>query len=129
MSFTANLTHKLAVSGGEVSKTQTFSGDGKTQRQVVVADSATDFLVTIAIDVSHIKAIMIVSDQDITMETNDGTTPDETINLLADNPLVWYEGSYYANLLASDITALYFSNSSGAVATVDILVIHDSTPV
>lgn len=128
MSFSASLLQKLSSSSDDVSQSQAFSGDAKTVREVTVADSASDYLVNFALDVSGIKAIVILSDQDVTMETNDGTTPDETINLLAGNPYLWYTGSYFTNLLATDITALYFSNSSGAAATVKILVIHDSTP-
>ncbi len=128
--FQGALLQKLTVSGGEVTPATlpTFTADAKDQRKITVADSATDFLVTIGIDVSLIKAIIIVSDQDVLMETNSGSTPDDTISLLADNPYIWYTGSYFTNLLATDVTALYFTNSSGAVATVEILVIYDSTP-
>ncbi len=127
MSFVANLLQKLA-SGNEVSETQTFSSDSRTERSVSVANSETDYLVAFSLDVSGIQVIIITSDQDITMETNSGGAADETINLLANNPYIWYTGSYYTNLLATDITALYFTNSSGETATVDILVVHDSTP-
>lgn len=130
MSFTADLLQKLTVSGGEVTPATipTFSGDAKDQREITVTNDLTDFQVVIGIDVSAIQAIIIVSDQNVTMETNDGLSPNDTINLLADNPYIWYTGSYFTNLLTTDITDLYFTNSSGETATVKLLVIYDSTP-
>ncbi|KKN53084.1 hypothetical protein LCGC14_0605960 [marine sediment metagenome] len=130
MSFIADLVQKLTESGGEVAPatTPTFTGDGKDNLDVSVADSSTDYLVNFALDVSLIQAIIIVSDKDVTMETNDGTTPADTINLLANNPYIWYTGSYFTNLLTTDITGLYFTNSSGGVANVKLLVIKDTTP-
>ncbi len=127
MSFSGSLQHKLS-SDHLVEVANAFTGDLRTSVEFTIADSVTDQLVNFTADVSLIKAIIILSTQDVTLKTNDSGAPAETIVLLADNPLVWYEGSYYTNLLATDITKSYFSNASGSTATVKILMIMDSTP-
>lgn len=96
---------------------------------VEVANAETDKLLAIAgIDVSQLKGLWIDSDQDVTLETNNGTTPDDTIVLKADVPYVWMEGSPATLLLTADVTAIYCTNASGATATVRLRAIQDGTP-
>lgn len=114
--------------GSSVSSSQAFTGDGLDSRSVSVPDSSTDMLVNLAIDVSQIQAMIFKSDQAVTIETNDGTTPDDTISLTAGNPLVWINTSYYSNPLGTNVTAIYVTNSSGAAATLEIEVLVDATP-
>jgi len=79
------------------------------------------------IDVSQLKAIYILSDQNITLETNSGSAPADTLNLLANVPYVWHTGSYFTNLLTTDVTASYWTNASGSVANVNIELVVDPT--
>jgi len=118
-----------AVSGGTklVSKENTYTADQEQSYSFTVADASTDFLVAMTLDVSQLKLIYIVSDQAITLETNSGSAPSDTITLVADVPYVWHTGSYYTNLLATDITATYWTNASGATANVDIQIVVDPT--
>lgn len=128
MSFTHKITEKVLTAGREVAEENSFSGDGQVSLSVSVPDSTTDQLVDLALNVSEIKAVYIVSDQDLTLETNDGSTPDDTLSLVAGVPYVWHENSYYSNLLITDITALYLTNASGATATLELEAVYDSTP-
>lgn len=128
MSFEHVIAEQVTTNGRTVRRENTFTGDGQISRSVAVADSETDMLINFAVDVSQIKSIFIVSDQDLTLETNDGSSPDDTLSLLADVPYVWHENSDYTNLLTTDITALYATNASGSAATLDIEALTDSTP-
>ncbi|KPL06085.1 hypothetical protein AMJ85_10715 [candidate division BRC1 bacterium SM23_51] len=103
-------------------------GDGQISLSVIVPDSSTDMQIDVALDVSQAKAIYIKSSQAITIETNDGGSPDDTLVLVADVPYVWTEDDYVANLLTTDVTALYATNSSGADATLEIEILYDATP-
>jgi hypothetical protein len=114
--------------GRSISKSNSYSGSASISIEESVANSATDFAVVVAIDVSAIKAIYINSSKAVTMETNSGSAADESISLLADKPYVWTNDSYFANLLETDITVLYFTNASGSAATVNIEVVLDATP-
>lgn len=126
--YTHTLTRKITTPGRSVNAENTFSGDGQSSRTISVPDSTSDKLVNLAMDVSQIQCIYMKSDQDLTVETNDGAAPDDTINLLADKPYVWHAGSYFANLLTVDVTKLYLTNNSGAEAMFELEVVVDSTP-
>lgn len=97
-------------------------------RGETVANGQTDKQLNIAIDVSAVKGFWLESDQDVTFETNDGSTPDNTISLLAGKPYVWDADSYDAFLLDTDVTAVFITNASGAAATIWLLVDYDATP-
>ena len=128
MSFEHVIAEQVTTNGRTVRQENTFSGDGQVSRSVEVADSETNMLINFALDVSQIKSIYIKSDQDLTLETNDGESPDNTLNLTANVPYVWHENSLFTNLLTVDITALYATNASGSTATLEIEALVDSTP-
>lgn len=92
-----------------------------------IPDESTDLAVALALDVSQIKGLYIVSDQDLTLETNSGSAADDTIALVAGVPLVWHPGCYMTNPLATDVTALYVTNASGAAARLQAEIIVDPT--
>lgn len=126
-------THDLGLNwaGGNtsLSSSQTFTGTGEANIVAeTVADSVTDKQVNIAIDVSEIQSIYILSSQDLTLETNNGGAPVDTIALLAGVAYIWHTGSYFTNLLTTDVTALFLTNASGATATFDLRCVYDSTP-
>lgn len=125
-------THKINSdwqAGNEsLSKQITITADGEANVEVEVADEAADLAINIAIDISALQLLYIVADQDLTIETNDGTTPDDTLALKAGKPIVWYDGCGYSNPLSADVTALYASNASGADATLTVKTLQDATP-
>lgn len=110
--------------------TKDYTGGLAQQLNEAVADAQTDQLIVIAIDVSEIQNIYIKADQDLTIETNNGTTPTDTINLKANVPYVFNADldQYFTNLLTADVTALYVTNASGSNATLELEVLTDPTP-
>lgn len=88
----------------------------------------TDVLVDFDFVVARLKSIIIVSDQDVTLEVNSAAGSGGTFSLLANKPLIWYTGSYYTNPFTVDATALYFSNAGAADAAVKIAALMDPTP-
>ncbi|QDU03142.1 hypothetical protein V6x_28540 [Gimesia chilikensis] len=125
-------THKINQdwqAGNEsLSKQITIEADGEANVAVSVPDESADLAINIAIDFSALKMLYIVADQDLTIETNDGTTPDDTLALKAGKPIVWYEGCGYTNPLSADVTALYATNASGTDATLNVKTLQDATP-
>lgn len=128
VTFSSSIQIKLIRDSGNIEKTITESGDGRTERSWTVPDSTSDQLCQIAIDVSQVQLFLIVSSQDVTVETNDGSTPDNTLNLKANEPYLWHVSSLDSFLLDTDVTAFYITNNSGSEATVDCEVIEDTTP-
>ena len=127
MSFSQTVAQSIRVGGQDVAQNNAYSADSQTSVDVAIPIEAVNF----ALDVSQIKALFILSDQDLTIETNNAgpdPAPDDTISLVAGVPLVWTHDSYYANLLTTDITALYVTNASAAAARLRIEALHDATP-
>jgi len=127
--FNLVLLEKLAGAGWTVEQSRTFSGSSVTPMvDEDVATAQTDYEIVVAVDVSAIQCIMIVSTEDVTLETNDGTTPDDTISLTADVPYIWDTDSYFVNLLTVDITSVFITNASGATANIKMFGVTDATP-
>jgi len=128
MAFSHTLAQQISTSGNTISKDNTYSGGSQTSVDESIPDSSSDLEVAFTLDVSEIQAIYIVSDQNMTLETNSGAAPDDTISLVAGVPYVWHTGSYFVNKLTTDITALFMTNSSGSAARLQIEVVFDPTP-
>jgi hypothetical protein len=125
---TLALLQKLSGLTPEVEASLSFTGASLLKVSESIADEATDEEIIFSVDVSALQVAYIVSDQDVTLDTNSSGAPDETIELLANNPYVWYLGSYYANLLATDITSVFITNASGSTAEIDFVFLTDPTP-
>jgi len=131
MSFTDKITIGWAGdSGTALSKLMSLTADANEARSVSIADSTTDGVIDLTLDVSDLVFFLLVANGTITIETNDGTTPDDTFALTSGVPVLWYAGcgSAIGDIFSADITALYATNASGAAVTVDIRLLKDSTP-
>lgn len=128
MSFTHEIKTKVTTAGRSVENVRSFSADLELSMEVPVAGSVTDQESVVGIDISQVKAFYMVSDQDLTVETNDGTTPADTIVLVANEPYIWNEDSYDAFQLGTDVTSLFLTNAGATAATFNLEVLYDSTP-
>lgn len=127
------MVHTLTIShttndGGTQSNSISETGTAYLEVAEPVANSETDYEIICAIDVSEIALLYIVSDQDVTLETNSGSEADDTLALKANEPAVWHTNSVHACPLGTDVTSVFITNASGAVANVKIRVLTDATP-
>ncbi len=123
------LKHTLDPGGREeIRASKTYTGTGWAGFDESIANGQTDKQVVVAIDVSAVKSIVILSDQAVTLETNSGSTPTNTLSLVAGVPYVWNTDSYDTFKLTGDVTAVYITNSSGAAARVQLDALLDATP-
>lgn len=128
LGYASSLMIKCSWAGGSSEFTISETADGEDVRQWVVADSQTDQLCNIAIDVDKVVLFFIVSTQDVTVEANDGSSPDFTLSLKANEPYVWHSSALDSFLCTADVTKFYVTNASGASATVTCYVLQDTTP-
>jgi len=127
MAFTHTIGRSWSGGGLSLSASKAYTASAEynfTEDILAVADTE----VACVIAVAEIASIFIVCNEDILLEVNDGAGGGGSIALLADEPYVWHTDSYYTNLLAVDITALFFTNTSGNTATVEFRCLVDSTP-
>jgi len=127
MAFTQ--THEYTIDGGgsSVYQKSTFTSGGRADIDESIADGVTDGLLAYVLDVTQIVAFVIVSTQDILVETNSSSAPDDSLSLIANEPQIWDEDSLATNFLTTDITALYVTNASGSAATLKIRCLFDPT--
>lgn len=111
-----------------VSQQETVTADLETNLDVAVADGQTAKQINIAIDISALKLLYIGSDKDVTIETNNSSTPDDTIAIKANIPLLWTPDCGFDCPLTEDVAALYLANASGAEAAFKVRTLQDATP-
>lgn len=128
MSFSHNVTFSVRRGGDDpVSETLTFSASSEANFDETIA-VGTDTVLNIAIDVSAVKSFFIVSDRAVTIETNNGGSPTNTLTLAAGVPYVWNTSSADTFKLTGDVTKYYVTNASGGSARIQQYCIQDSTP-
>lgn len=130
MSYSYNVSRAVVANSGTVSKSKQYTYSKIVEYSDSVSDGTTDDLVDLAFALAQLKVVYLASDQAITIKTNSSGAPQETINLLANVPLLWTEDDYQASstLFAGDVTALYLTNGSGSAAAVEMRVLLDGTP-
>ena len=126
--YSQSITMGATAAGLSYTSENVYTGDAQDQRSIDVAADATDFEVDFVLDVSAISSIWIESDVNLELFTNTASPGhDENISLLAGVPYIWSSDSYFVNLLATDITALFFNEVNSVDAVVTITVVYDST--
>lgn len=125
MNISATLREALSVGGISIDQNIAFD-----EGEVVLLDESIpdgdDNLVALDIDISQLKAVAIYAASDLDLETNDGTTPDDTISLAGGKPFVW-SNTYLGDHFTADITALYVSNGTGGAVDLEAIFIVDPT--
>ncbi len=124
---TWDLTEKVVVGDRTLNLQRVISSTGRISLEESVATGQTNRLIAFTLDVSQLKGIIINSTKDVTFETNSGSSPADTIALLANVPYVWHYQSYHPCLLTTDVTGIYITNASGATATINIEAVYDAT--
>jgi hypothetical protein len=83
--------------------------------------------VTLAVDVSQVRGVYIVCDQDVLLETNSSSSPTNTLTLEAGVPYIWFTNKPYSLWMTSDVTALFVTNASAAAAHLQMELLIDPT--
>lgn len=130
MTFTISVA--MAVDGLRLAQDIAITAEQFLRSEFSVANGQTAFQANLGIDISQLKAIMILSTKAITIKTNDSGSPADTIVLQANVPYLWYAGPTIdatdGNPFDADVTDFYIANASGATATVKVWVATDGTP-
>lgn len=129
MSITHAVKNILEYNGTKYEWSSNQSAGQENNLSEAIPDSSTDLEVTWGADVSAMQAFLMVADGALTVETNSGSSADDTFNLVADTPIHWTTGSGITNPFTTDVTTnLFVTNSSGSSVTLTIKMIQDPTP-
>jgi hypothetical protein len=111
------------------STSEDVTGSAEANIDETIGVDASNLLINVAIDVSALKSIFILCSKAATIETNNSSTPDDTISLSAGVPFRWTVNSPFASPFASnvDVTKIYVT-AAGASGTLQMYVLQDATP-
>lgn len=128
--FTFNHSNTLNGGGKQVgASNRSFTGSAQQAIEEDVANGSTDYQINMSIDQSEMVAFAIISTQNVTVETNSGSSPTDTFTLTANVPKIYLnDSSQGSNFITADVTAFFITNSSGSTATVSIISLTDATP-
>lgn len=101
---------------------------GDADSPLTVPGSTTDMQVDVAIDVSQLKSLYIKSSTALTIETNSGSAADDTLTLVANEPLVWWDGCGWSCPLTVDVTGMFLTKAGAGDANVQMRFLVDATP-
>jgi hypothetical protein len=128
MTVSATITNSWSSGGTIRTGTITRSAGLLNRYAEVVPGGSTDLEIACVIDVSELEGLYIKCDRALTIETNDGTTPDDTITLVAGEPLAWASGNNITCPLGTDVTSIFVTLAAGDDATLEMEVLVDPTP-
>lgn len=134
MSYTYRAGVTLSTDAGTfTSYTASVVGSGIAKfSEIAAADGAT--VITVAVDVSAVKAFGLKSSRDVVVTVNDDGSPTATITLTANKPVVWVAGDtdqYPSSnpLGATDVASMTVTNADPDLdATVEFACLMDATP-
>lgn len=128
MAYTTTLSWGTVTPGTQYTTSKSFSNEAIVEVETTIDSGQTDKEVAFALDVSQCVVFEIASDYAMTVETNSGSSPGNTLALAANVPYRFCTGWYVAFKLTVDVTKLFLTNASGSTATLKIRALYDSTP-
>lgn len=129
MPYTHNFAWDVQALAGSFRKSSAYSGSiAAVLDETIPANASTTFS-NFDVDVSAMASLFMLCDRDITVKVNDDGSPDATINLLANVPLVWTNDGYFTNPMGSvDATSIKATLAAGDDARLIIEAPQDAIP-
>ena len=122
------IAQSFSGAGTVFTASNTYTGDAETILTASIPSKNEYNQVNIVIDLDDVISYFILCDQDVSLKTNDYSDADNTVNLVANVPLIWNSDSYYTGLLTVTVSSMWVLNNSGTTATFKVGYLYDSTP-
>ncbi len=102
--------------------TVTATGQEEINISISIAGSTTNQQLPagFAFTLAKLQSIYILAAGVLTLKTNSSGSPQETLTLAANEPIVWIAGAGMPALFAGNITAGYVTNAAGTATQLDI---------
>jgi hypothetical protein len=118
MPFSVRVTKSVSEGSTAVTSSDNYDCDVVTKIDEVLPDGTVDLAYPFTFD-ANARVMVMSSTQNVTVKTNDSAVPQETINLLANVPIIWEEGSAIPFL--GNVNSLFVSNASGTPAILRVI--------
>jgi len=92
-----------------------------------IAGSTTDLEIALDLPIANMKAFAIYANVAMTVETNDGTTPNDTFTLVANEGQGFIQGEG-TNPVGTDITSIFVTVPGATAGKLQIVAGYDTTP-
>lgn len=125
---THNFTYNWSRNGESISNVVSVTTDGEYNFDVSLTSEQADKQVLIVLDQSALASICISTTVDVTIETNNSATPDDTLGVNAGEPLIWTNVSGLTCPITQDVTTVYVTNEEATAGTVKFRFLQDATP-
>lgn len=122
------LVQSLTALSGQLSASKQYTAGAGTEFDETIPASTTNAPVSLAIDISQVKSLIILSDQIVTIKTNSSGSPTDTIVTKAGVPYIWNTDSYDNCKVTADVTTAFITNGTANAARVQIAALFDPTP-
>ncbi len=128
MSFTHTLGITYRTPEGLIaSTTATYVGPEEAGLDSTVGATTTDQEFDIAIPLAQIISMMLWSDKDVHIKTNDSGSPQEEMDLIAGRQVVWNIDTPVAAPFSNDVSKLFVTNNTSAIAKIKVRVLLESS--
>jgi hypothetical protein len=124
--FAHNHTINISTGDSTINFTKRITGAAKIAKAATILDGAVNQSVALSITDEQVKSVVVSSTKEVTFKVN--TAGGNPVVIGPGNPFIWKEGDQDTPF-GADITALLFSNASGAEASVLIQAIQSGTPL
>lgn len=126
--YSMQVRRESVLSGRNIGATESIAAGASGGFNEDVPTGTSDLRVNCAVDVSAVKAFSILSDRNVRLETNSGSAPADTIELIAGKVYDFADGDYNPFLLGTDVVAFFLTNVSGETANVACQFVYDPSP-
>ena len=124
--FTDKITYSYTGNGAAVSApVGTYTGAKDAGIAQVILAGATATSITVSFPFATIQAVIMTTDQDITVKVNSSTTPTETFALKKSAPLIWASDFVHANPFGHDVTVFFLANAGAVDAKFNFRVLYN----
>lgn len=122
------VVQSLTGLNGQISASKQYSGGAAIELDESIPASSTNAPLSLAVDISQVKSLLLLSDQQVTFKTNSSSSPTDTLVLKAGVPYIWNTDSYDTCKITADITTAFVTNATANAARVQGSFLYDITP-
>lgn len=104
------------------------TADAEDNREITIL-SSTEQQIDVAFAIARLKHFFAMSDQDVTMRTNQAATgvPSDTLAMVANYPISYSASAGQTNPFTVDVTTMFVQNATANTATLRLRILKDST--
>jgi len=118
---TTGFTHTVGVTykndaGTITSTTDSYVDDAEINVDEAILNAAVNQQINVALTIANLKSMVLFSDQNLTLKTNNASPGQDVINLVAGKQIVWNVDHIEAKPFSGNVTAFFVTNSSGKTA-------------